>query len=64
VFSPTASKDLPGIYERILDELSAQYVLGFTSDNLKRDGKIRKLRVDVKRKDLKVHHRLAYYGPK
>jgi VWFA-related protein len=64
VFTPALSKDLPAIYEKILDELSAQYVLGFTSDNLKRDGKLRKLRVDVKRKDLKVHHRLAYYGPK
>jgi Ca-activated chloride channel family protein len=64
VFAPSASKDLSGIYEKILDELSAQYVLGFTSDNLKRDGKLRRLRVDVKRRDLKVHHRLAYYGPR
>jgi Ca-activated chloride channel family protein len=64
VFTPSASKDLSAIYEKILDELSAQYVLGFTSDNLKRDGKIRKLRVDVKRKDLKVRHRLSYYGPR
>jgi VWFA-related protein len=64
VFMPSASKDLSGIYEKILDELSAQYVLGFTSDNLKRDGKVRKLRVEVKRKDLKVRHRLSYYGPK
>ena len=64
VFMPSASRDLSGIYEKILDELSAQYVLGFTSDNLKRDGKVRKLRVDVKRKDLKVHHRQSYYGPR
>lgn len=64
VFTPTISKDLPRIYEKILDELSSQYVLGFTSDSPKRDGKLRKLRVDVKRKDLKVRHRLAYYGPK
>lgn len=64
LFTPALSKDLSGIYEKILDELSAQYVLGFTSDNLKRDGKIRKLRVEVKRRDLRVRHRLAYYGPK
>ena len=64
LFMPTASRDLSGIYEKILDELSAQYVLGFTSDNLKRDGKIRKLRVEVRRRDLKVRHRLSYYGPK
>ena len=38
---PRSSKDLSGIYERILDELQAQYVLGFVSDNPKRDGKFR-----------------------
>jgi Ca-activated chloride channel family protein len=63
VFTPLASKDLPGIYEKILDELAAQYVLGFVSDNPKRDGKFRKLRVEVAGKGLKVRHRPGYYGP-
>jgi len=64
VFCATESKDLPPIYEKILDELSSQYVLGFTSDNTGRDGKYRKLRVDLKRKDLRVHARAGYFAPK
>jgi Ca-activated chloride channel family protein len=64
VFSPQASKDLAAIYQRILDELGAQYVLGFVSDNARKDGKFRKLRVQVNRNDWKIRHRAGYYGPK
>ena len=47
VFTPRSSKDLSGIYERILQELQAQYVLGYVSDDPARDGKFRRLKVDV-----------------
>jgi Ca-activated chloride channel family protein len=63
VFSPTGSKDLPGIYQKILDELSSQYVLGFTSDDARRDGKFRKVKVEVKPHGLRVRHRPGYYAP-
>jgi Ca-activated chloride channel homolog len=63
VFAPQNSKDLPGIYDKILEELSAQYVIGFVSTNGTRDGKIRKLKVDVGRPGLKVRHRPAYNAP-
>ncbi len=61
VFQPVSSRDLPDIYEKILDELRAQYVLGFTSDRAGGDGKFRKLKVDVKAKGLKARHRAGYY---
>jgi len=64
IFTPHASKDLPLIYEKILDELKAQYVLGFTSDRPLGDGKFRKLKVEVKGKGLKVRHRAGYYPPR
>ena len=64
VFNPLHSKDLPAIYSTILDELSSQYVLGFTSDNAARDGRFRKLRVDVKPKALKLRYRSGYFAPK
>lgn len=63
VFAPAGSKDLAPIYDKILDELAAQYVLGFTSDNSKRDGRYRKLKVGLKRTDLRVRHRPGYFGP-
>ena len=64
VFVPTASKDLAVVYASILDELKAQYVLGYLSDNPRVDGRFRRLRVDVRGKGLKVRHRQGYVVPK
>lgn len=65
VYYPTGSRDLPGIYQRILDDLGGQYVLGFSSTNTARDGKYRRLKVMLKdrRKGWKVRHREGYYAP-
>jgi VWFA-related protein len=61
IFNPSQSRELAAIYQKILDELGAQYVLGYVSDNPKADGKLRRLVVDLpNRKDLKVRHRTSY----
>ena len=62
VYSPIAYRDLSTIYQRILDELSSQYVLGFVSDNLVLDGRYHRLKVEVKPKGLRVRHRQGYYA--
>jgi Ca-activated chloride channel homolog len=64
VFQPTASRELAAIYQSILDELATQYVLGYASDNPKRDGKFRRIKVEVKKPGLKVRHRTGYDAPK
>jgi Ca-activated chloride channel family protein len=64
VFRPTASKELAAIYLSILDELGAQYVLGYVSDNPARDGKFRKITVTSNRGALKLRHRPGYDAPK
>lgn len=63
LFTPASSKDLGVIYQKILDELAAQYVIGFVSDNPRQDGKFRKLKVDVRRDGMKVRHRTGYFAP-
>ena len=62
IYTPSAPRDLPGIYQKILNALAGQYVIGFISDNLKRDGKFRKLRIEMKDKGrgLKIQHRIGY----
>ena len=64
VFQPTASRELAAIYQSILDELGTQYVLGYVSDNPRRDGKFRRITVELKRPGLKVRHRPGYDAPK
>jgi Ca-activated chloride channel homolog len=63
VFSPHSSRELAAIFQKILDELAAQYVLGFVSSNTAQDGRFRKLKVELKRPGLKVRHRHGYYAP-
>jgi Ca-activated chloride channel family protein len=64
VFQPTASRELAGIYQSILDELGTQYVLGYVSDNPKRDGRFRRITVELKRPGLKLRHRPGYDAPR
>jgi Ca-activated chloride channel family protein len=62
VFSPSGSRDLAAIYQKILDELKAQYVLGYVPANAARDGRFRKLKVQVKRDGLRLRHRGGYFA--
>lgn len=63
VYTPRSSKDLSGIYTRILQELQSQYVLGYVSDDPAHDGKFRRLKVDVAGKGFRVRHRSGYFAP-
>ena len=63
VFSVTGWRDLGAIYQRILDDLGGQYVLGYVPSNQRRDGRYRKIEVKVKGRGLKVRHREGYYAP-
>jgi Ca-activated chloride channel family protein len=63
VFRPLAYRELAEIYNRILDELGGQYVLGYVSDNPELDGRYRRLEVELRRDDLTVRHRPGYNAP-
>ena len=64
VFRPRASKELAAIYQSILEELGSQYVLGYVSGNTVRDGKFRRLTVEVRRPGVKLRHRPGYDAPR
>jgi VWFA-related protein len=56
------TNDFGGVFERVVQDSSAYYVLGFTSSNPAKDGKFRHLKVKVGRADLRVEHRSGYYA--
>ncbi len=62
VYSPIAYRDLSAIYQKILDELGSQYVLGYVPDNPRLDGRFHRLKVEVRPKGLQVRHRAGYYA--
>ena len=62
-FFPDQAEDLPDIYQRISDELSSQYTLGYISKNPLRDGQWRRIVVRVGGDDVAARTKQGYYGP-
>ena len=56
------SNDFATVFSQVQKDSSAYYVLGFTSNNPLKDGKFRRLKVQVNRADLKLDFRSGYYA--
>jgi VWFA-related protein len=61
-FAVTGSNDFTQGFERIVDENSSYYMLGYNSTNPRQDGKFRRLKVEVTRPGLTVRTRAGYFG--
>jgi VWFA-related protein len=59
-----SEKRLEEAFDQISEELRSQYTLGYYPTNTARDGKFRKIKVDMTNHDLKVLARKGYYAPK
>jgi len=62
--SVNSEKHLAEAFDQISEELRSQYTLGYYPTNSARDGKFRKIKVDMSNHDLKVLARKGYYAPK
>mgnify|MGYP001612112611 FL=1 len=62
-FASVSSNDFGSAFERIVDENSSYYVLGYYPSNDKRDGRFRPIDVRVTRPGLKVRARRGYMAP-
>jgi VWFA-related protein len=56
--------NLAGGMERIEREQRDYYLIGYSSTNTRRDGKFRRIRLEVKRPGLTVRARKGYYAPR
>jgi len=54
--------DFSGVFSQVQKDTSAYYVLGFTSTNPLKDGRFRRLKVQVNRQDVKLEFRPGYYA--
>src|SRR6516162_908901 len=57
-------KRLEEAFDQISEELRSQYTLGYYPSNTAKDGKFRKIHVDMANHELKVLARKGYYAPK
>jgi Ca-activated chloride channel family protein len=65
-FFPSSVKELDAMYEKIVREMDARYILGYTSTDQKPDGSWRPVEIRLKRADLKgvkLRTRPGYYAP-
>ena len=63
VFFAQNANELAGIYGQISDELSSQYMLGYSSSNPKRDGAWRRVLVRVGEPNTIARTKQGYYAP-
>jgi VWFA-related protein len=56
------TNDLSGVFSVVQKDTSAYYVLGYASSNHLRDGRYRRLKVQVNRPDVKLEYRAGYYA--
>ena len=63
VFFPSTVDELRAIYALIEEELSSQYLVGYTSLNQKRDGAWRRVNVRTSRAGATARTRMGYYAP-
>ncbi len=56
------TNDFGGVFTQVQKDSSAYYVLGFTSANPLKDGRYRRLKVQVNRADVKLEFRPGYYA--
>jgi len=54
--------DFGGVFDRVIADTSAYYVLGYSSTNPARDGRFRRVRIQLKRTDLRLEYRIGYYA--
>jgi VWFA-related protein len=54
--------DFAGVYDRVVEDSSSYYVLGYTSTNTASDGRFRHLKIRLSRPDVRVEHRSGYYA--
>ncbi len=59
-----SEKNLEGAFDQISEELRSQYTLGYYPTNNAKDGKFRKIHVDVSNHEYKVLARKGYYAPR
>jgi VWFA-related protein len=56
------TNDFSGVFSQVQKDSSVYYVLGYTSTNHAQDGRFRKIKVTVNRRDVKVEARSGYYA--
>ena len=56
--------EFSGVFDKVVEDTSSYYLLGYTSTNPAQDGRFRRIRVQLKQPGLKLEFRSGYYAPR
>src|SRR4029077_18351063 len=57
------SNDFGRVFKGVQDDTASYYVLGYHSSNAARDGRYRRITVNINKSGLKLDYRRGYYAP-
>src|SRR5687767_3838011 len=63
-YKPQSFSTLDRVYGEIAEELRSQYALYYTPTDSSRDGRFRRVKVEVPGRDLQVNTRIGYFAPR
>jgi VWFA-related protein len=52
------------VFDKVVEDTSSYYLLGYTSTNAARDGRFRRIRVTLKKSGYRLEFRSGYYAPR
>lgn len=61
-YCPFSTIDVGRSFEQIANQLRTQYTLAYTPTNRVRDGAFRRITIESRREQLRIHHRPGYYA--
>jgi VWFA-related protein len=64
IFKPTSFANLEGVYREVAEDLRSQYSIYYSPQNKARDGRFRRVRVEVRNPQLRARTRIGYFAPR
>ncbi|HEX8175679.1 MAG TPA: VWA domain-containing protein [Pyrinomonadaceae bacterium] len=64
IFKPESFANLDSVYREVAEDLRSQYSLYYSPQNKTRDGRFRRVRVEVRSPQLRAKTRIGYFAPR
>jgi Ca-activated chloride channel homolog len=64
IFKPLSFSNLESVYRDVAEDLRSQYSIYYSPQNKTRDGRFRRVRVEIRNPQLRAKTRIGYFAPK
>lgn len=64
IFKPASFANLESVYREVAEDLRSQYSIYYSPQNKARDGRFRRVRVEIRNPQLRAKTRIGYFAPR